>query len=178
MRETPNIRQWICKLAALHDVTLEQPGAYLHLVLAPHGQLVLENWGERRLSLTNYIPVAGNLVADPQVVWYLEYAPTNHSVHPQDAVWLPIETNDLFDGWRLYADLSPQGDRLVAYDPVGQAALAKFCETALVRNLERYGWLEQGKPAQAARSAWVYEQQQARGIRFLELYPDTQEVET
>jgi len=168
MKSTPQLQQIVTQIAAKHGVDLAGAGAHLRLEMAGHGQLVIENIGASRVSVTNYIEVNRDWIADPQVVLYsASMAAAEVSASPV-SVWIPLEITDLFDGWRLYAELDVQ-DGLALYDPTGQAELARFSDDVLARNLRRHGWLEQGQRSTAPFRAWSEDEILARDIRSDEM---------
>lgn len=180
MKTAPKLQEVVTQIAAKHDVDLARPGAYLRLELAGHGQLVIENIGGGRVSVTNYIEVSRTLVADPQVVFYLVLYPMRRPEHGAPGqtflAWIPLEITDLFDGWRLYAELDVQ-DGLTLYDPTGQAELARFSDDVLARHLRSHGWLEQGQRSTAPFRTWSEDEILARDIRIDEMFGADEETE-
>ena len=57
MKSIPKLQQIVTQIAHKHGVDLDRAGAHLRLALAGHGQLVIENIGASRVSVTNYIEV-------------------------------------------------------------------------------------------------------------------------
>jgi len=165
MKSTPKLQQIVTQIAAKHGVDLDRAGAHLRLELAGHGQLVIENIGASRVSVTNYIEVNRDWIADPQVVLYTASITSAEVSAPPASVWLPMETTELFGGWRLYAELDTQGE-LALYDPGGQAELARFCETVLARNLRDHGWLARAERVPAPFRSWSDEEIHASDIRL------------
>ena len=116
--------------------------------------------------------MGSSLVADPAVVLYTDYR-TRGQTEP---LWLPIEITELFNGWRLYAELDLQGN-LIVHDLVGQAELAAYCEGVLARNLAAHGWLESAVRSNVARRPWTDEEILARDIRMDEMADAGEEME-
>lgn len=171
MRTTPELQAIVSEIAAKHGLDLDRAGAYLRLWLEAHGELVIENIGGdgpgTRISVTNYIPVGNDKVADPQVVVYAGYAAENAHRGQERHVWVPIEYNELFGGWRLYAEMDESGE-LMLYDAAGQAELARYCERTVARNLRRDGWLEFGRRCNLPVPVWTEAEMRARDIRYEE----------
>jgi hypothetical protein len=167
MYTTPRLQAVITALAQRHGMELSRTGAYLRLQQPGSGHLVLENIGAGRVSLTNYVPVSGDLLADPEVVLYTDYQAHEGAAQ----VWTPLEITQFFRGWRLAAELDAHGALLV-HDPVLQAELADFCERVLAAELQRQGWLDSGVAVNVTRTPWTVEEMQARDIRPEE-EPDT-----
>ena len=141
MKTAPKLQEIVTQIAHKHGVDLGRPGAYLRLEQAEHGQLVIENIGVDRISVTNYVEICGDLMADPQVVLYTGYRSTTTSAKNAEAAWFPIESTDFFHGWRLFAELDEQGE-LLLHDAAGQGELAEFCDRVVAKNLISHGWLE------------------------------------
>ena len=160
MKTTPSLQRIVTALAERHGVDPQRTGTYLRLQLAGHGHLIVENIGAQRVSVTNYITVGHELLADPEVVLYMAY-------HPEGATraeWVPLEITQLFGGWSLYAEPDSQGG-LAVYNLVGQAELADQCERVLAHHLMHDGWLTGGERANLARPIWTPEEIEARDIR-------------
>ena len=130
MKTAPRLQAIVTQIAQKQGLDLDQPGAYVRLELAGNGQLVIENIGANRVSVTNYIEANQDLIADPQVVLYMQYRTEGKQVkqpRPEPPGWVPLEITELFGGWRLYAEVDLHG-HLVLYDAEGQAQLAELCE--------------------------------------------------
>ncbi len=169
MKTATELQRIVQQIAQKHGLDLDRPGAYLRLQLEGHGQLVIQNLGAgalgARISITNYIEVGSDYVADPQVVVFTAYRPADESCEQTEPVWLPLEITELFGGWRLYAELDQTNDGLLLHDPVGQAELARYCEKVLAKNLTRHGWLERAERCNVPIRSWSQEEIYARDIR-------------
>ena len=137
----PKLQKIVSQIAAKHGLDLEKPGAYLRLQMAGHGQLVIQNIGGRHVSITHYIEVVHDLVADPQVVVFTAYRGAKTPEESNPPLWVPLESTELFNGWRLYAEPDADG-RLLLYEPVAQVELARYCDDVIARNLRNDGWLQ------------------------------------
>lgn len=175
MKTVTALRRVIEEIAQKYGIDLDKPGAYLRLELPGNGQLVIENIGAQRVSVTNYIEVGTDLVADPQIVLHTRYAVTCKTDDEPGFGWAPVEINELFGGWRLYAEMDPDG-RLVLHDAVGQAQLAELCDRIVARNLQRFGWLHLARRADDAPKPWSSEEIYARDIRVDEMSEFDREV--
>ena len=164
MQVTPALQKIVTQLAEKHAVNLDQAGAYLRLALPGYGQLVIENIGANRISITNYLKVHTDWVSDPEIVIYVDYRPSATEPGKVQHVWTPIEVTDLFGGWRLYAEPDSAGD-LVLYDPVGQMELADLADHVVAKHLAADGWLEHATCANPSVSALPREEMLARDIR-------------
>jgi hypothetical protein len=172
MKTAPKLQELVTEIARKHGVDLTKAGAYLRLELAEHGHLVLEHIGAGRVSLTNYIPVGSDLVADPAVVLYADYRAQGQT----EPLWVAMEITEIFGGWHLYAELDRQGNLLV-HDPAEQAELANYCERELTGLLSRSGWLDVAVRSNQARPVWTREDILARDIRPDELADAGEEAE-
>jgi hypothetical protein len=76
----------------------------------------------------------------------------------------------LFGGWRLYAEPDQRGN-LALNDPSGQAELADLAEHQVARNLNEFGWLEQGEHANVWVASWTPDEIRSRDIRTEEVLP-------
>ena len=139
MKAVPRFQKAVNKIALRHEVDLAQPCAYLRLYLDGHGQLVLQSAGCRRLSVTNYVPVADSFVADPQVILFMVENDQQGLPEPE-AEWIPLEMNELFGGWRLAAEIDAVSHLPRPVDVCLQAELACYCEKILAVHLDSHGW--------------------------------------
>jgi hypothetical protein len=143
MKAVPRFQKAVNKIALRHKVDLAQPYAYLRLHLDGHGQLVLQSAGVHRLSVTNYVPVASNYVADPQVVLLMTGLDKDELFEVESELrWIPLEINELFGGWRLAAEIDAVSHLPRLKDACLQVELARYCEKVLAVQLESRGWCE------------------------------------
>lgn len=168
MQATPKLQEIVTQIAEKHGVDLDKPGAYLRLEMPGHGQLVIQNIGAERISVTNYLQPTRDWVADPEIVVLVDYAPAEDTPRGVGRVWTPIESTELFGGWRLYAELDSRGD-LVVYDADGQMELARYADNVVAHNLVVHGWLEQAERSTMPIHTWTDEEMLARDIRFDEV---------
>ncbi len=77
--------------------------------------------------------------------------------------WVPIEVNQVRSGWRSYAEVTPNGQLEVSFDPPGQAGLADFAEAEVVANLLEEGWLKQSVLVTTEQPTYTPEEMLARG---------------
>ena len=109
--------------------------AHLRLELPPYEPLVIANIGRHLVSVAHYYCQNGDLVADPDVVFFAGYGP-----------WVPLEiTLPPPGGYGVYAEVSPDGAEITQVDLRGQAELADFVEELWVHNLDVQGWAEGGR---------------------------------
>lgn len=139
MKTSPQMQRIITRLAARHDLDLAAAGGHLKLENGDYAPLVIEKVGPTLLSAAHYVEENGDLVADPEVVFFTGYSQ-----------WVPIEiTQRPPGGYRVCAELSGNGREIARLDISGQAALASFVET-WANNLLAQGWLERARRAAEA----------------------------
>ena len=132
MKTSPKMQSVIEQLAKQHGLYLSQAEAYLRLEMPGFDRLVIENIGCQRISVAHYYEQNGDLVADPDVVFFTGYG-----------AWAPIEITQVMAVYRRYAELDDAGQTIVRFDVRGQADLAAFTEE-WAQNLLDQGWLKRG----------------------------------
>jgi hypothetical protein len=133
MKTSPKMQRVIEQLAKQHGRDLSQDEAHLRLEMPGFDRLVIENIGLRRISVAHYCEMNGDLLADPDVVFFTGYG-----------VWVPIEITQCIGIYRRYADLDKAGQTIERLDVRGQAELAAFAEQ-WAQNVLDQGWLERGR---------------------------------
>jgi hypothetical protein len=174
MQTAPKLQAIVTQLAQKHGVDLSQAGAYLRLDLAGHGQLVVENIGADRVSVANYVEIAGIWVVDPEIVVDVDRRLRKEGSQLVRLAWIPIEITEVFGGWRLCAELDEYGG-LVLYDLADQIELTNYVEHTVAVNLMAHGWLEQGKRSTEPVHLWTPEEVRRRAIHVDEPWPVTNE---
>ena len=150
MKAVPRFQNIVNAIALRHNTDLAHPSAYLRLHLDEHGQLVIQNVGGHRLSVTNYVPVANDFVADPQVVLFVTRNDEKRAPESESATdWIPLEMTELFGGWRLAAEVDAASHLPRLIDASLQVDLAYYCERILAVNLESHGWCERSERVDA-----------------------------
>ena len=147
MKHIPNFKAFVEELAASLGIDLYKAGTCVRLHSEACGYLVLENLGNSRISLTNYVQVGNDWIADPRVVVYAdsENGEDNHL----EIGWHPMELCEFFGGWQLCADVSESGDLLVRdVDLMGE--MANVIDDLITGSLRRQDWLHKGTLAQDA----------------------------
>jgi hypothetical protein len=134
MKTSPKMQRIITELAQKHGVDLSQVAAYLRLHLPGYERLTIENSGQQQVSVAHYFEQNGDLVADPDVVFFTGYS-----------VWVPIEITQNYGYTVRYATLNEAGTQICRLNLTGQASLAAFSEQ-WAQNLMAQGWLEHGQP--------------------------------
>lgn len=138
MKTARPMQDLITQLAQRHHFDLTQPGAHLKLYLEGYMPLVIERLNSTTLSLAHYYTQNGDLIADPDVVFFTGYAE-----------WVPIEITQPatyiaglgpLGGYQRVATLTGDRRAIATYQPQAQADLASFTHT-WAANLRHQGWL-------------------------------------
>lgn len=131
MKPALKMQQIITQIAAKHGLDLAADEAHLRLTMPHFDRLVIEKIGARQISVAHYFEQNGDLVADPDIVFFVD-----------DAGWIPIEITQVF-GYQRVAFLRTEGERNIAALPDDQLAVAVFADD-WAENLRDQGWLEHG----------------------------------
>lgn len=134
MKVSNSMKRIIEKLAEKHGVDLSTPHAHFRLDMAGYDRLCVENIGLNRISVAHYFEQVGDLVADPEIVFW---------VSPQEKNWFPVGVKQVFGGDRTYAFLSDDGSRIVSVVSRMQADLASFANI-WAKNIVDQLWLANG----------------------------------
>lgn len=140
MKTCPKMKRVVEDLATKHNVDLRQVGAHFRLDMPGYDRLCVECIGLNRVSVAHYYELNGDLVAEPDVVFFVD----------ADSNWIPIEVTQSLTGWSQYAVFSDDGERITRIKSAGQHDLAEFAET-WADNIAEQGWLEQGVKHEYAR---------------------------
>jgi hypothetical protein len=131
MRTSKQMQKVIERIAEKHGLDLEATEAHLRLENSPFMPLVIEKVGKHLVSVAHYYEQNGDLVADPDVVFFTGYGE-----------WIPIEiTHAPPFGFHRYAELSDEGDKITHLNRRGQADLVSFCGM-WARNIKGQGFTE------------------------------------
>ena len=133
MKTSPTMQRIITQLAEKHGVDLGQVEAHVRLHLPGYERLTIENIGRHQVSVAHYFEMNGDLVPDPDVVFFTG-----------GGVWAPIEITYSFGLYRRYATLNEDATQLQVMDAANQADLANFTEL-WAQNLIDQGWLLHGQ---------------------------------
>ncbi len=130
MKASKTMQQIITKIAQKHDLDLAAPSTYLRLEMGVYQPLVIEKTDSFKLSVAHYFEQTGILIGDPQIVFFTGYAE-----------WVPIAVAQVLPGYRIYAHLTPDGQKIANVDSVPQTDLAGF-GNVWARNIKNQGWLD------------------------------------
>jgi hypothetical protein len=134
VKTCPKMKTVIEELAQKHNIDLHEAGAHLRLDMPGYDRLCVENIGMNRISVAHYFELNGDLVAEPDVVFFVD----------SDGSWKPIEVSQSLFGWRQYVMFSPDGKRITLINRAAQRDLAEFAET-WAQNISEQGWLAHGQ---------------------------------
>lgn len=132
MKTSPKMQRIITQCANKHGVDLARLVAHLHLELSCYEPLVIERIGQYQISVAHYFEQNGDLVSDPDVVFFTGYG-----------AWVPIEITYNFGRTFRYAMLNADDTQIYKINVAQQASLAAFTEQ-WAQNLRDQGWLEHG----------------------------------
>jgi len=134
VRTSKQMQTIISKIAAKHGVDLSKVGAHLTLTMPGYDRLAIETIGVNQISLAHYFQQNGDLIADPEIVFYTGYGP-----------WVPIALSLVITGWREVARLSADGSQVTHVALAAQADAASLARM-WAKNLREQGWLEKATP--------------------------------
>lgn len=160
MHTAPEFKRLIEQIAQKHACDLYRTGAYLRLELNGD-RLIIENIGASRISIAYQLFLFDEWTADPEIVVWTECVlPWEEALGRQ---WLPIELNQIKDGWHTCAEIDANGNLVAFYYSEWQTWLVSFVETVVVPNLIDQGWLEQGVKSDDPPPTYTLAQMQERG---------------
>jgi len=116
-------------IAKRHGLDLSTVGAHLRLEMPGYLPLCIEVVGERMISVAHFFLQAGDLLYDPEMVFYV-----------QNGAWIPLSITQAPVGvYRevLFLDDDGMPER---YEPRMMRELASF-STMWARNITAQGWL-------------------------------------
>ena len=137
MKISRTMQEVISKLAEKHGLDLTAQEARLRLDMEGFDRLVVEKIGTHLVSVGHYYEQRGDLVADPETVFFIS-----------DTGWVPTEITQVLGGHRIYSIVADGGQDVAVIDPRRQADLASFAEM-WARNIESQGWLEDAEKCAA-----------------------------
>ena len=133
MNPCPEMTKIVTAIATKHLIDLQQVGANIRLDMPGFDRLCIERIGPRCLSVAHYFEMNGDLVAEPDIVFFVDSI----------GIWFPISISQSLTGWRQYAQLNDAGTALARYQPQAQKGLAEFAEM-WAQNIRDQQWLEEG----------------------------------
>lgn len=132
MKKSNTMKKIIEQLAAKHEIDLAVQGAHFRLDMPHFDRLNVEVIGLNRISVAHYFEQNGDLVADPEIVFW---------VCPEDGNWYAIGVTQVFGGSRTYAWIAEDGTSVTRYSHAAQTDLASFANL-WARNIVAQRWLQ------------------------------------
>lgn len=145
MKATKRMQNRIEELAKKHGVDIYQAEAHFKLEKKGYMPLVVENIGQNCISVAHYYTQEGDMIADPDVVFFYGYKESGMG-------WVPIEITQpamhivgmgTLGGYKKVAFLDETENWIGKFYPKQQADLNTFCNT-WASNIKAQGWLESG----------------------------------
>lgn len=125
------MQQAITAIADKHGIDLKGEDAHITLLQESYQMLSIENIGFNCVSVAHYFESAGDLVADPDVVFFIG----------GDGYWVPLSFQN-FMGYKESAAIAH--DEIEWCNDDDQHDLAAFCEI-WGQNIIDQRWLDQGR---------------------------------
>ncbi|MDP9312663.1 MAG: hypothetical protein M3R24_17550 [Chloroflexota bacterium] len=138
MKPSKQMQAIVTAIATKHNLDLQCIGAHLRLTMPNFDRLVIEVIGRNQVSVAHYFEQHGDLVADPEIVFFTG----------ADG-WYPIEITQVFGSYQKVAWLTADQTAIDRFLPLAQREVATFA-TLWARNIRAQGWLEHGQVAAAA----------------------------
>lgn len=129
------MQQVITRIAFQYGVNLNETGAHIRLEQEGFMPLVIENIGPNLISVAHYFASEGDMITDPEVVFFTGYEE-----------WVPISVQHSFGGVQIVAEVDEEARAITRLAPKAQADVAAFCRM-WARNVKAQGWLEYANKA-------------------------------
>ena len=139
MQTSPKMMQVVQQIGDKFGIDFSQPESHIRLDMPHMDRLCIENIGYGRISVAHYYELHGDLVAEPDVVFFTRY----------DIGWVPVGITQSMTGAVSYVKWSEDGLDIEVTNVGGQEDLAVFCQT-WATNILSQGWLERGTVTQAS----------------------------
>lgn len=139
MRTCLKMKEVVDAVSTKFAVDFSQFEAHIRLDLPGFDRLIIENIGGNRIVVAHYFEANGDLVPEPDVVFYTAY----------EGGWLPIEITQSMTGYTQYVKV--EFGAVTLLDAEGQNELAFFADQ-WAQNLMDQGWLDR-----ATRHIWADE---------------------
>ena len=138
------MQEVITNIGHLHGIDFSQSEAHLRLEMKGYDRLVIENVGVSQVSVAHYYEENGDLVADPDIVFFIG---ATKEEKDEDSVkeWFPIEAQFAWPShFARPVTLVPSGNALEQIlDLDEQRNLGEFADE-WADNIEAQGWLSYG----------------------------------
>lgn len=131
MQTTTTMQTIITRIAEKYGLDLTAIEAHLKLTNGVYQPLVIEKISRQLVSVAHYFEQNGDLVADPDVVFFMGYGD-----------WVPVEISQVL-GYTRAVWLAEDGQTIEKFKSRTQADIASFCRT-WAKNIREQKWLEEG----------------------------------
>lgn len=133
MKSSKSMQTIITEIAQRHGCDLSYDQAELRLDMVNFDRLVIARVGPNQISVAHYFEQAGDLVADPKIVFFTG----------DPAGWMPIAISQVMTGRRAVAWLTDDGTTIDRVQPEAQADVAHFANI-WAKNIRAQRWLQDG----------------------------------
>jgi len=130
MKTAASMQKIITAIAEKHDLDLTASESHLRLEQPGFMPLVIEKIGQHLVSVAHYYTQEGDLMADPEIVYFTGYQE-----------WVPTQITQAPWGCWDAAELSSEGTDIKSFDPQKQADLAAF-SNEWAENISAQNWLD------------------------------------
>lgn len=156
MQAAAKLTKLVKTLCARHNIEWWSEQACLRLVMPDvEHYLQVENLGNERISIGLYLELGGKSMPEMELVLWSAFQP--EPFDPEvEYPWAPIEYASIYDCWKLYVEMSPNGAIISCFDPAGQSKLAMMAND-WSDELESQGWL--GENVWRSRCAREFDEQ-------------------
>jgi hypothetical protein len=115
---------------------------YVKVTQDGYDRLVIEGLGGRKVSVAHYFEQNGDLIADPEIVFFIGY----------DGNWYAVETTMVLIGTREYAKFARRNGRweLTHLNRAMQADLSSFAGI-WAKNIREQGWVRMAHTAECCK---------------------------
>jgi hypothetical protein len=136
MRPSKRMKNVIEKLLSEVGKTPLERGLYVKITQDGYDRLVIEGLGHRRVSVAHYFEQNGDLIADPEIVFFIGY----------DGNWYAVETTMALIGHREYARFAYRNHHweLTHINAYMQADLSSFAGI-WAKNIRAQGWIRMAR---------------------------------
>ena len=142
MEASPKMQKVVEAIGQKFGVDFTQTAAQIRLDMPHYDRLCIENIGFKRISVAHYFESNGDLVAEPDIVFFMD----------DEQGWLPIEITQSMTGWASYVEMSDDGMTILQCVEYKQIDLARFAET-WAQNIIDQKWLERATKHERAEEA-------------------------
>lgn len=129
----------ITQIAAAYGLDLTRDTGRLRLENPPYMRLTIEKLSRNLVSVAHYYEQNGDLVADPDAVFYTGI----NDPLTGTPLWVPMELTQSFGGFRRYVRIertASGAEQLVCTNLASQQDLARFCNV-WAKNIRQQGYL-------------------------------------